>query len=191
MYKKILVPLDGSQLAEAALPHASQLACDFGSGVVLLTVSPPIRRVLSVENREGIDRPSLYWLPNWSPGSAIPLPSRDVVQRDDDTTSYVDQQEDRIRADMSSYLRHAGESLTNCGAKIIPEVVFDDSAADAIIDYAIANGVDLIVMSTHGRGGVGRWVLGSVAEKVLRGANVPVLLIRCVGCSDNPLPTSV
>jgi nucleotide-binding universal stress UspA family protein len=190
MYKKILVPLDGSQLAEAALPHAGQLACDFGSGVVLLTVSPPIKHVLSVENREGIDRPSLYWLPNWSPGSAIPLPSRDVVQRDDDTTSFVDQQEERVRSDLAEYLRHAGDSLTGCGAKVMPEVSFNDSAADAIIDYAAANGVDLIVMSTHGRGGIGRWVLGSVAEKVLRSASVPVLLVRCEGCSDNPLPKS-
>ena len=52
---------------------------------------------------------------------------------------------------------------------------------DAITDYARAEHIDLIVMSTHGRGGISRWVYGSVAEKVLQAAPCPVLLIRASG----------
>ncbi|HLG94168.1 MAG TPA: universal stress protein, partial [candidate division Zixibacteria bacterium] len=51
-------------------------------------------------------------------------------------------------------------------------------AADVIIDYARSRRADLIVMSTHGRSGLGRWAFGSIADKVLRGANCPVLLVR-------------
>jgi nucleotide-binding universal stress UspA family protein len=52
------------------------------------------------------------------------------------------------------------------------------AVADAILNYAEANGVDLIAMSTHGRSGIGRWLLGSVADRVVHGSQVPVLLVR-------------
>ena len=55
-----------------------------------------------------------------------------------------------------------------------------DAAAE-IVDYAEANDVDLIAMTTHGRSGVSRWVLGSVASRVLRGTSKPILLVRCPG----------
>ena len=50
--------------------------------------------------------------------------------------------------------------------------------ADAIIDYANNNAVNTIVMSTHGRTGIGRWALGSIADKVLKGASCPIFLVR-------------
>jgi len=55
-----------------------------------------------------------------------------------------------------------------------------DATAE-IVDYAEANDVDLIAMTTHGRSGVSRWVLGSVASRVLRGTSKPILLVRCPG----------
>ena len=58
------------------------------------------------------------------------------------------------------------------------QVTEGENVADALLEVAAALGVDTIVMSTHGRGGLSRWVFGSVADKVLRYANVPVLLIR-------------
>jgi nucleotide-binding universal stress UspA family protein len=54
----------------------------------------------------------------------------------------------------------------------------DGDVADAIVSYADAQHVDLIVMSSHGRSGIGRWLHGSVAEKVLRGANCATVIIR-------------
>ena len=59
-------------------------------------------------------------------------------------------------------------------------------AADAIIKYADENGVDLIIMSTHGRSGLGRWFMGSVADKVVRHSKVPVLTVAPPGCRITP-----
>lgn len=61
-------------------------------------------------------------------------------------------------------------------------VILEGSPADAIIDYASKNGVDLIVMSSHGRSGVTRFALGSVTDKVVRAVSVPVLIVSPAGC---------
>ena len=61
-------------------------------------------------------------------------------------------------------------------------VVAQGRSADEILDYANKNKVDLIVISTHGRSGVSRWVLGSVADKVIRRSTVPVLIVSPAGC---------
>ena len=55
-------------------------------------------------------------------------------------------------------------------------------AAESLTEYTEKNGVDLIIMATHGRSGVSRWVWGSIADKVMRSSCVPVLLIRARGC---------
>ena len=56
--------------------------------------------------------------------------------------------------------------------------ILEGKSAEGIIDFAHANAVDMIAMSTHGRSGVGRWVLGSVTERVVRYSNDPVLVLR-------------
>ena len=55
------------------------------------------------------------------------------------------------------------------------------SVADKLIDYAEANEVDMILMATHGRSGVSRWVRGSIADRILRASRVPVLMVRAPG----------
>jgi nucleotide-binding universal stress UspA family protein len=60
----------------------------------------------------------------------------------------------------------------------VATTVLEGPVADALLDHAAASHADLIVMSTHGRSGMERWLLGSVAERVMRGAKMPVLLIR-------------
>ncbi len=55
-------------------------------------------------------------------------------------------------------------------------------AAETLAEYASRNGIDLIVMATHGRSGVSRWVWGGVADRILRSACVPVLMVRAPGC---------
>ena len=60
--------------------------------------------------------------------------------------------------------------------------VMAGQAADSITEYAVENDVDLIIIATHGRSGVSRWVWGSVADRVLRSACVPVLMVRAPGC---------
>jgi nucleotide-binding universal stress UspA family protein len=145
MFKRILVPLDGSQFAEGALPHAQMLAGCGGGAIELLRVTV---------------HPSSYVY------VADPAALADLYDSD--------------RAHCEDYLKQIASRLT--GTALAPgtvtTTVLEGLVADAILDHADKSGVDLIVMSTHGRSGMERWLLGSVAEKVVRGAKMPVLLVR-------------
>lgn len=83
----------------------------------------------------------------------------------------------KCRMDGEQYLRGIAERLKGAGAGVRTLVVVG-KAADQIIDYAAQNRIGVIVMTTHGGSGVGRWAYGSVAEKVLLGTTTPILLIR-------------
>jgi len=145
MYKDILLALDGSPLAEAAVPHARALAKAFGARVTLLSVVQPV---------------GIY------PQSGVVGPVVSIALN-------VEEEMESVRR----YLRTIAEQFEAEGINV-EEVVREGDAASQICDYAHESRADLIVMSTHGRSGVQRWVYGSVADKVLRGANVPILLIR-------------
>jgi nucleotide-binding universal stress UspA family protein len=84
-----------------------------------------------------------------------------------------------------TYITKATDELKKSGLTV-QGVVSTGWAADTIINYAQDNGVDLIVMSTHGRGGVGRWFMGSVTDKVVRHSPVPVLTVAPAGCRIRP-----
>jgi nucleotide-binding universal stress UspA family protein len=90
---------------------------------------------------------------------------------------FIDQQWDRHRTLAMQYLGQLCHRLP-CPDVVVETVVDIGLPAETIIEYAGENGVDLIVMATHGRSGIQRWVFGSVADKVLRGAGAPVLLVR-------------
>ncbi len=79
------------------------------------------------------------------------------------------------------HLMAVEQDLKDAGVKARHTIRHGADAAAEIVDYADVNDVDLIAMSTHGRSGVGRWVFGSVASKVLRGTTRPILLIRSPG----------
>ena len=66
-------------------------------------------------------------------------------------------------------------------------IVVDGNPAEEIMNYAERNGIDLIVISSHGRSGASRWLFGSVAEKVSRHSTIPVLLISAPGCRSAPV----
>lgn len=143
MYKKILVPLDGSELAEQVLPHVSQLAGCTGAEVALLRVpGEPVYDYL------------------------VPDPEIAVEMRHDIETAaqvYLDEVAAEFRA-----MNLAVSTLVVWGAPI----------QDTIIEVARQIQADLIAMSTHGRSGFARLVIGSVADDVVRHAPVPVLLVR-------------
>lgn len=143
MYARILVPLDGSKLAEAALRHALPLAQQFKSEVILLrvVVSP----------------------------YAIVAPDLVLAGTDPDLHE--------LTAHAERYLKDLAEPLIQQGMTV-RTVVSEGPVAEVILDHAQSLAVGLITMSTHGRGGVSRWVYGSVAERVLQAAPCPVLLIR-------------
>ncbi len=142
MYKKILVPLDGSELAMKALAPAENLAKIFDSEIILFQVVP--------------------FMPIYgSPELVTPL----IV-------------DERQKEYAEKYLTKLAEDLIQKGIKAKAIVKTGHQIAIEIIDFAKENNVDLIVMCTHGRSGITRWVLGSVTLKVLTRAETPILLLR-------------
>jgi nucleotide-binding universal stress UspA family protein len=151
MYQKILVPLDGSELAECVLPHVESIAKGGGvQNVVFLRVVEPFHM------HGG------FYDPAFSTEDIKRIDSEDI-------------------ADAENYLKKL-VNQTRYGGVNVQSKVITGKTADAIVEYATKNKVDLIIMATHGRSGVSRWVWGSVADRVLRSACVPVLMVRAPGC---------
>ncbi len=145
MYKKILVPLDGSDLAKRALDEAERLAKALDSEIVLFQV--------------------VHFMPIYgSPEMVTPL--------------VVDEKQKELA---EKYLTNLAEELRKRGFRVTTMVRTGQQVAVEIIDFAKESGVDLILMCTHGRSGITRWVLGSVALKVLTRAETPILLLRAKG----------
>jgi len=145
MYKKILVPLDGSELAKKALAEAEKLAKSFDAEIILFQVVP--------------------FMPIYgSPELVTPL--------------IIDEKQKEAT---EKYLANLTEELKKRGIRVTAMVKTGHQVAVEIIDFAKEAGVDLIVMCTHGRSGLTRWVLGSVAHKILTRAETPILLLRSKG----------
>ena len=93
--------------------------------------------------------------------------------------------EKEIGQKLENYLTEAANTLTTEGITIKTHVIHPEplkGAAEVIIDYAEANEIDLLIMSTHGRTGISRWAFGSVADRVVRYSKVPVLIIPPAQC---------
>jgi len=167
MYKKILVPLDGSKLAECALPHAEELAKGSETAeIMLVSVTERVQGYVA----GGGSAESLL-LSGGGFGSAIRPPSQRTA-----SAAFGKKEKQAER-----YLSKIAEKLQSKGIKAHTEVLFWPPA-EAIASYAGQKGADVIVMSSHGRSGVSRWAHGSVADRVLRASCVPVLMVRAPGC---------
>ena len=104
-------------------------------------------------------------------------PLRIVAGFESVALSSIPQGEESIKASARAYLGNVEKPLKQKGIKTSVEIVWG-SAAERIIEYTESNNIDLITISSHGRSGVGRWVLGSVTEKVLEAGDIPVLVAR-------------
>jgi len=156
MYKKILVPLDGSELAECVLPHVEGLAvCPGGAEVILVSVTERVAGFRVIED------------PNQPTGGRL-IPEA------------VGKKERAARR----YLDRIAKPLAKKGIKVLTEVLLG-KPADEIVLFATEEGCDLIVMASHGRSGPSRWTHGSVAEKVFRSNCAPVLMVRAPGCAGD------
>jgi nucleotide-binding universal stress UspA family protein len=93
-------------------------------------------------------------------------------------TAHIEEEE-QSRASAMAYLHTVEKALQKKGLST-SSVLGSGSPADQIIDYAETNAIDLIVMSTHGRSGIGRWVFGSVTDKVVHAGDTPVLTARAI-----------
>jgi len=162
VYGKILIPLDGSKLAEGVLPYVEELARRFQSEVTLIQVVAPLSKLVAETVPASLEPTGA--------GAAVGLEA---------AAEAVKAEREGARA----YLEGVAERLKAGGITVQVEVV-EGMAGDAVVDYAHHHELDLIAMSTHGRSGLGRLVYGSVADHVLRHAGAPVLLIRSKSARD-------
>ena len=155
-----LVPLDGSELAEAVLPHVEALAKQRGAeivNVVLLRVcEPPVMP------------------PYFSPSARFETPNgiAHVTPQE-----YIRAAIAACKAEAKRYLAGVEKRLKEAGLRVQSEVL-EGEPATKIIEYARKNPFNLIVMSTHARSGLSRWAYGSIATKVLQGVTSPIFLVR-------------
>ena len=155
MYQKILVPLDGSELAECALNHVIKL---FQSGLV---------GEVTLLNAVVADIP-------WREMNVSEVGPAVAFDYDAFSTALMD--------NSKKYLASVQKRLASQGAKVKTEAIAASRPSSTITDYAQNKGFDLIVIATHGYTGMKLMMLGSVALKVLHESNVPVLLIRPEAC---------
>lgn len=149
MYQKILVPLDGSELAECVIPHVEALAqgCDVRE-TIFIRVAEPFRQ-----------------------------PAGDYVFNLEEMQKIDAQHKQACEA----YLKKISSKFSKGKASVKTEVLLG-RPAEILAEYAAKNQADLIVIATHGRSGVSRWIWGSVADRILRSSCAPVLMVRAPGC---------
>jgi nucleotide-binding universal stress UspA family protein len=148
MYQHILIATDGSDLARKGLEHGLALAKPLGAKVTVLAVSQPLRPEMVNAARMG--------------GIHDPL-------------SRYDQQIDALMKERFAYIEQRG---TEHGVTVDLVHEIDDSPAEAIVRFAKLKGCDLIVMSSHGRRGIRKVLLGSQTSEVLANTTIPVLVVR-------------
>lgn len=163
MFRSILVPLDGSELAEQALPLALSIARRAGAELTLLQVVPLPSEPLAID------------------GAVLSVDEQ------------LDMLQENARVYLRDIVRNLPSvHTTGPDGLTIRRDVSVGPVAQAITDYATGIQADLIVMATHGRSGFTRWALGSVTDQVLQMARVPMIVVRpqtIAPVSFDPLPT--
>ncbi len=150
MIRRVLVPLDGSEVAEAVLPYVEELAKRLRAKVYLVRIA-----------ESSIQEVAAF-------GMGAPY----VVEA-------IEQAEQVDREEARNYLSRVADRLRREDIQASWAVV-EGSAADTIVELAHSDRADLVAMSTHGRSGPDRALFGSVAEEVLRSVGIPVLLVKPV-----------
>jgi nucleotide-binding universal stress UspA family protein len=153
VYKKILVPLDGSKLAECALEHVKTIAigCNVPEVVLFRVVEPNLAITDALAE-----------------GATMYNGLNDEIQKaaENYITGITIQYKSETGVDVRSALAYG-------------------NAANEILEYVKNNHVDLIVMTTHGRSGISRWLFGNVADRVSHHSTVPVLIVTPSGCRSD------
>jgi nucleotide-binding universal stress UspA family protein len=148
---RVLVPLDGSQVAESVLKQLKEINRQFPKNKLDIILA----RVCEI----------------FSPPVGYPPP---LSMSWEESIAY---EKKRCMSICQDYLSSVQDKLGKAGVKTRTEVP-EGNPAEVLIDYINKNSIDLVVLSTHGRTGFSRWAFGSIAEKVLTGSESPVLLIH-------------
>ena len=152
---RIIVPLDGTTFSEAALSHAGALAASFGARVTLYQAT----------HGAGFFQSNSEWVgSNGEAGFEFSSPSKMATELAVQSMNYLSDCADSLKAEF--------------GLTRVDVVNSQENAADAIVRLAGDSDNGLVVMTTHGRAGVGRALLGSVADRVVRASPVPTLLVQ-------------
>jgi nucleotide-binding universal stress UspA family protein len=151
MFNRILVPLDGSPLAEGAIPHAELFARIFGGSIVLLLVLEPTSYH---ENPKAVD--PLNW-----------------QIRKDEADMYMQGIAERIRINLGEKPLQGAEEKSR-----VEYAIREGKIAENIVDFAHNENIDLLIISTHGSSGLSRWNISSITQKVINLIYLPVLVIR-------------
>lgn len=152
MFNRILVPLDGSLLAEEAIPHAELFARIFGSNIILLQVLEPTSYH---ENPKAVD--PLTW-----------------QIRKAEADMYLQGIALRIRKNLGEYPQNEETEKKSR----VDYVIREGKIAENIVNFAHTEAIDLLVISTHGSGGLSRWNISSVTQKVINLIYLPILIVR-------------
>jgi len=150
MGEKILIPLDGSEIGEAALPYVEELVSKLSPRV---KVELTLLQVVSLQTHY--------------------VAAGEVVA----PITYTEKEIEQIQQQARDYLNTVGEGMRSKKVSVKIRVGIGNTA-DEIIKAADEINVDLIAMSTHGRSGISRWAFGSVTDRVLRGGHKAVLVVR-------------
>jgi nucleotide-binding universal stress UspA family protein len=150
--KNILIPLDGSKIAEKMIERAVEVGRLTGAGYTLLRVIKPVPSVPSPTGSASLDAEVESM-----------LRAMDAIQ-------------EKLRNEALTYLDGVARPLRAQGLRVETKVVVDQQPGAAIVHEAAPPAADLVALETHGRRGLSRLILGSVADKVVRGAAVPVLV---------------
>jgi nucleotide-binding universal stress UspA family protein len=172
-YNTVIVPLDGSKLAETILPHVEKIAkgCSIPQ-VVLVTVTEPVRvkRPSGSEFRDKVPEyrpPLVYYGPfALSGGISFPLEITNlpVTIGKMAKTGYT-------------YLVHIAEQLDKKGIPVTVALLVGD-VADELVHFAKEEEADLIMMASRGRTGLRRWDVGNAAPKVFRSTDIPIMMVK-------------
>jgi nucleotide-binding universal stress UspA family protein len=158
MYKKILVPLDGSELAECVFPHLEKIIKGGGvEEIVLIQVVEPV----SIPGGA------------WTDGGYV------ITEVDAEKTRK--NLDERNEAEAAAYLAGIAKRFQTKKIKV-QTVVLKGRVADELVDYVKESDAELTLIASHGRSGIGRWIFGSVTERLLRSVSMPILMVRAPGC---------
>ncbi len=162
-FDKVVLPVDGSALAEQIIPHMVPIARGLGLSVDLVRVLPSRSEYFQLAAAPEFYNPSF--------------------------ASMAESMTNQAEEEASRYLEQLKQRLSLEGIGSVETRLLRGDPAASIIDVARETPDRLVAMTTHGRSGVGRWVLGSVSDRVVRNSGDPVLLVRSTGGESAPGPT--
>ncbi len=162
MYKKILVPLDGSERAECVLPHVDGFVTDRRvDTIVFVRVVKPASFLSIAKNVDPEVEPKEF----------------EKMRKD------IELIEGKRKYFAAKYLTEVASRVKQSEINYKTNVLVG-AIAESIVDYANNHDIDLILIASHGRSGINRWIHGSIADRILRSSSAPVLMIRPDGISS-------